>query len=203
MKLFGISGAQGAGKTTMLNELATMGYTVDDFKVSRAVQKLLAWDTLENVMLAPKTMMIFQVEIFKQKYARDFALNSSSDLDAPDAMILTERTFADLFAYTSLWTRKFIDRGELSAEIGVEFINEYASSCRQAQQELYDGVILLPLMDHVVWEHDANRASFEDACTVFDYTSAFTRQSLVPTHTITSKSVADRASEAKTFFSTF
>ena len=36
--LFGISGAQGAGKSTTLKELQKRGWVVDDFKVSRSVQ---------------------------------------------------------------------------------------------------------------------------------------------------------------------
>ena len=98
IKLVGVSGAQGAGKSTLLEGLKAKGWAVDSFKVSRAVQKKLGWDSLERVMDDVHTMQRFQEEVLHQKLLRDFDMGRLET----SGVVLTERTFADIAAYTWL-----------------------------------------------------------------------------------------------------
>lgn len=217
MKLIGISGAQGAGKSTLLKELAARGWAVDDFKVSRAVQTALGWDTLERVMDSPETMMQFQTEVFKQKLTRDSHLSalviaplkthsgraySHSSQDTKTSIMLTERTFADILAYTSHWCWKFVDEHRLNIKTAIDFLVEYTIDCQNAQLKIYSGAILLPFMDHVIWEADPNRAKRSDVDLIFENIEKFMERRTPITHrrmTISSKSVPDRVTEVERF----
>ena len=48
--VIGISGPQGAGKSSLLKELSARGYYVDNFKVSRQVQSDFRFDSLEQAI---------------------------------------------------------------------------------------------------------------------------------------------------------
>lgn len=167
MSIYGISGAQGAGKSTVLKVLADRGWKVDQFKVSRAVQAQLGWDNLDRVMDSPETMMAFQDEVFNQKFKNDSALSRNED-------IFTERTFADIYAYTSHWTEKFMTAGRMTNGEGRTFIANYRMKCQYAQDKVYGGkIILIPLMDHMPWDNDPNRAKKEEATTIFNKIEEF------------------------------
>jgi predicted ATPase len=197
-KVVGLSGAQGGGKSTLLSELCSRGYTVDAFKVSRAVQKQLGWETLERVMDSPQTMMTFQQEVWRQKYHNDKKLKGIGG-----DFILTERTFADIAAYTTSWTWKFVDKGDLSLTEASDFLTPYLGSCSRAQLEVYDAVLLLPFARGVVkWEADPHRASLDDADSVYESVVRFTEgRSFLsqPRFTITERRVLDRADQVETF----
>lgn len=220
MNVVGISGAQGGGKSSLLAELKIRGWRVDDFKVSRAVQAQLGWDTLERVMDDPLTMQTFQNEVIRQKYNRDMVLGAKmwhefeprekgDDEDKSitlaigphtnrDHYILTERTFADIYAYTALWTWKFVDRGQLQIPDAMSFLVEYTRRCREFHNTVYRGVVLLPLMDHVPWQDDTNRAKKEDASRVYEDVEMFVEKKQgisIPRMTITKATVSDRADQ--------
>lgn len=162
-KIFGISGAQGAGKSTLLNELETKyGYRVDKFKVSRAVQKQLGWETLDRVMDNPTSMMAFQEEVLNQKNIRDLELKGGSD-----EIVLTERTFADIFAYAKSWATKFKTLDQMTRHEHDDFVRTFFKKAYEAQHTIYAGTILLPYMSHMVWEEDPNRASLSDVNSVY------------------------------------
>ena len=195
--IVGISGAQGAGKSSLLAELAKRGWTLDSFKVSRAVQSQLGWDSLDRVMDSPETMMEFQNEVFEQKYKNDLAISLRSN-----AMTLTERTFADILAYTSFWTWNFVEQHRLRMNDAMNFLMPFTDKCVKAQDEIYSGVVLLPLMPHVVWEEDANRAKLEDAQTIYEDVEAFMKKRMPLTSryiTISTKTVEERADQVEHF----
>lgn len=192
-----LSGAQGGGKTSLLNELKLRGYHVDDFRVSRAVQAQLGWESLDRVMESPKTMMEFQEEVFRQKYTNDFGLRVHSNVHT-----LVERSFADIAAYTTTWMWKFIDRGDITFEQAMEWLTPYVRRCTQAQQEVYQGMIILPMMSHVVFEHDPHRAKKEDVDAVFENLERFMERGTFisfPKLTITAKSISERADQVEAF----
>ena len=202
MKVIGLSGSQGAGKSTLLTELTARGWDLDQFRVSRAVQAALGWASLDRVMDAPDTMMAFQEEVFAQKQKNDAALKA----DPSDKIILTERTFADIFAYTTRWTWKFVDDGRMTMDAALQFLLPYTNKCKTAQHEIYAGTLLLPLMEHVVWENDPNRAKFEDAALIFEDIENFFERKLAVVHrrkTITGITVAERADQAEYFLNGF
>jgi predicted ATPase len=204
MKIVGLSGAQGGGKTSLLNELEKRGWAVDRFKVSRAVQAQLGWETLGRVMDSFETMKEFQQEVWQQKFNNDLALSQTPGartIDAKGHVILTERTFADIFSYTCLWSRKFLEAGHPQPHEVLDFLPPYSTKCAEAQNLVYSGVILLPLMDHIVFEDDTHRASREDVEEVYAGVQTFMakRAGEIPLMTITAKTVSDRADEVETF----
>ena len=193
--IVGISGAQGGGKSSLLNKLKEWGYKVDDFRVSRAVQAELGWDSLERVMDTPDTMMAFQEQVFKQKLKNDGVLAKA------DELVLTERTFADIYAYTCLWMGKFIQHGVIDQTEGTVWLADYRVKCLNAQIDVYSGTLLLPLMPHIVFENDPHRAKQEDAEKVYKLITRFTYglADEVPFYKITQESVVHRATEVEHF----
>jgi predicted ATPase len=194
MIVVGLSGAQGGGKSSLLKELMARGWELDQFRVSRAVQAQLGWDSLDRVMDSPETMMAFQQEVLKQKYEHDVALAR----DESNTVILTERTFADINAYTHSWAWKFVDQGKLGLQEAVKFLMGYTTACQFGQRECYAATLLLPLMEHVVFEQDPHRAKQENAHTVYEEMERFIDVKMPIDYkklVITCKTVEDRATE--------
>lgn len=152
-KLIGLSGPQGGGKTTLLNGLKEKGIYVDDFKVSREVQKQLGWERLTNVMSDPTTMMAFQVKVRDVKYVRELENRQRTDAE----FILTERTFADIVSYTQLWCWELCDAGKWEVSEAIQFLVDFTERCRE-NQKVYAGNLMLPSMPHVQWQADPHRA---------------------------------------------
>lgn len=208
MKVVGLSGAQGAGKSTLLIELMARGWQLDQFRVSRAVQAQLGWDTLENVMASPTTMMEFQNEVLRQKQKHDFELKElpgARTMDPQGDVILTERTFADIMAYTNQWTWRFVDGGQMTLGEAIGFLTDFTHRCAKAHNEIYAGTLLLPMMSHVVWEEDPNRAAQADTESVFEDIERFMERKAHVMHKrfrITGKTVAERADQVDTFLRT-
>lgn len=211
MIVVGISGAQGAGKTTLVNELAARGWRVDDFKVSRAVQQELGWKSLETVMDSWETMVTFQEQVLLQKRNHDLMLAAKANTEfAPipgvtsdnDRVIIVERTFADICAYTNLWTWKFVDSRRISLTEAIAFLADYAQRCGRAHNEIYSGTVLVPLMDHIVWEEDKHRAKQEDATAMFQDVERFMDRKVHITLArmrTTAKTTSDRADQVEAF----
>lgn len=127
--LVALSSSQGAGKTTILSKLKELGFKVVDRKTSRSI--LDEWGVpLDEINRTPELTIKFQEEIIRRKYADDISQHDQS----PDEIVFTERTFADLFAYTM-------------AAIGSQnsyssWINDYYEQCMLYQQ-CYDKVFYL------------------------------------------------------------
>lgn len=192
-----ISGAQGGGKTSLLAELKKRGYHVDDFKVSRAVQFKLGWASLEHVMESPQTMMAFQEQVFNEKLQNDRTLHLSSN-----TVTFTERSFADIVAYTCTWMWRFVDRGDIELDEAIAWLAEYTKGCTAAQTEIYDGVILLPMMGHVVFQEDPHRAKKEDIRPVYETLERFMEMPAFinfPKLVVTAKTIEERADQVETW----
>lgn len=208
MKVVGLSGAQGAGKSSMLLELRARGWTLDEFRVSRAVQKQLGWDSLARVMDSPDTMIQFQNEVFRQKYEHDLELNdliAARTMDPKGHVILTERTFADIWAYTSMWTWRFHDQRKMGFSEALHFLTPFTEKCARAQAEVYSGVLLLPFMNHITFEDDTHRASRADVDSVYEDVDIFVERKTpqLPKLYITTQTVSDRADQVETFLRSF
>lgn len=200
-RLIGLSGAQGAGKSTLLKALMARGWALDTFRVSRAVQAELGWSSLDSVMSSFDTMVDFQERVFVQKYKNDLRLHSS-----PEPIVLTERTFADICAYTQLWTWRFIDNGGVPHSTGVDFLLEFTRLCASAHSEVYNGTMLLPFMSSVTWENDEHRADFADIDQVFADIQRFLELKVPIDHrrlNIVSSSVDGRVAEVEEFLRSF
>lgn len=215
MKVVGLSGAQGAGKSTLLIELMARGWQLDQFRVSRAVQAQLGWDTLENVMSSPQTMMEFQNEVLRQKQNHDATLaimvqaSTVNGLTGPTPdpkleIILTERTFADIVAYTNQWAWRFVDDGRMTLGEAIGFLTDFTQRAARAQNEIYSATIMLPMMKHVVWEEDPNRAAQKDTESVMEDIERFMERkaNMQKRFMITGKTVIERADQVETFLRT-
>ncbi len=117
-----ISGAQGSGKTTILDHLKTaFKYSNVGFvgrKTSRSILK--EWNiTLNDLDDNPDLAIKFQEEIFTRKKVDDF-----ETLDNP--IVITERSMLDLLTYTMFTLGK---RNELS-----DWIDDYAQRLIDANQ---------------------------------------------------------------------
>lgn len=156
-KIIGLSGPQGAGKSTLLEGLRTRGITVDDYKVSRAVQAELGWHSLERATHDLETMILFQNKILQAKYLREEENRHRNDVD----VILVERTFADIISYVQLWASKLVQTQKCSFKDGYTFTRNFADNCAD-KQSIYSGVAYLPSMPNVKWQHDPHRAKQED-----------------------------------------
>jgi len=125
--LFAVSGPQGCGKSTVLNELKTRGFNVIERKTARSI--LEDWNTNLDVIYADHTLhMKFQDEILKRK------IEDENNLPQGETFF-TERSFADLFVYTSQNLSKYNECND--------WLNEYYSKCCKAQQN-YADVFYIP-----------------------------------------------------------
>ena len=205
MKLIGLSGAQGAGKSTLLKALMDKGWTLDQFRVSRAVQAQLGWEKLDNVMKSPETMMQFQEAVFEQKLKNDYALRElppPRTMEVKGNVMLTERTFADVDAYTTQWTWRFVDQGRMTTFDAMIFLSKFHKKCVHAQLECYAGTIMLPFMKHVAWEDDPNRAAKNDVAAIYEHIERYMDARDFISHpklVITAKSVDDRVGQTEQF----
>lgn len=91
--LVAISGSQGSGKSTVLQELETLGFNTIKRKTSRSILK--DWNiSLAEVNSDPTLTTRFQDEIIKRKANDEVGAVKSKEL------YFTERTYADLFTYS-------------------------------------------------------------------------------------------------------
>lgn len=199
MPLIGISGAQGAGKGTVLTALTEKQWKVDTFKVSRAVQEALGWSSLKTVYDSFDTMQHFQNEIFNKKLANDLVLRNQPEI------ILTERTFADIAAYTAFWTWELVQHGKVMMDEASTFLTSFTKRCANAQYDVYAGTVLIPLMPHmrqtIIDEADVHRADVKSADSIFDDVERFleTYVPYTPRLRISSETVNDRVIEIERF----
>lgn len=125
--LLAVSGSQGAGKTTVLNELTKARFKVIERKTSRSI--LSDWGvTLAEVNNNHDLTIKFQEEILKRKLEDESEAVTSSDI------WFTERTFTDLFVYALVALGKDNEYNE--------WLDGYYEKCKAAQ-ESYDAVFYL------------------------------------------------------------
>ena len=125
--LVAISGSQGTGKSTLLETLSTHFPTVSR-KTSRSI--LSDWNvTLSRVNNDHDLTIKFQEEILKRKIEDELIFAQD-----PDAVFLTERTYADLFVYALVALGKDNQYSD--------WLDEYYVKCENAQRS-YVGVFYL------------------------------------------------------------
>lgn len=125
MNIIAVSGGSGSGKSTTLSGLDTMGYGIISIKTARSV--LADWHlTLQEVYADVELTMKFQDELIERKF-RDEENSALSVMTLGGGPILfTERTYADLFAFTT------INLGKHS--ITTKWLDQYYKKCIQYQQ---------------------------------------------------------------------
>lgn len=110
-----ISGSQGCGKTTILQELKQEGFNVVERKTARSI--LNDWGvSLDVVNQNFDLKKAFQAELVKRKY------NDEIELALSDELYFTERSFADLFTYSLI---AFGQYNEFD-----EWLDQYYDECK-------------------------------------------------------------------------
>lgn len=196
MTVIAISGAHGSGKSTLLEALKGRGFAVDDFKVSRAVQAALGYSTLQEATSTADRVIEFQTRIITEKHQHDLALL------AKPGIILVERSFADIWTYTSHWIWSLESKGDIHYTKAVQFTSSFLKDCIAYQQAIYGGVVLVPLMPHIKREDDPNRADYSFADEHFDGTRKFQERTFansVRTLIIDTKTVEQRVDQVEQF----
>lgn len=165
-KMIAFSGTHSTGKSTTINDLKSVqDFYVDDFKVSRSVQKKFGYSTLEEAYETPEQLIEFQMEILGQKVDHDGELLDNPRLK--NKTIIVERSLFDVAAYTHLWVKKVLS-SERSWHLPSEYREElrlwtdaFTKKCLIMQSQLYSGVALFLINDGVIFEQDANRAGYD------------------------------------------
>lgn len=151
--LIAISGSQGSGKSTVLEELEKKGREVVPTKFARTI--LDDWGvTLEEVNNSHDLTIKFQDELIKKKWMVEQNAKTKHLYHNPaqrnrDNIVFTERTFADLFTYA------LIDLGRSNDYS--EWLNNYYDECLTHCQ-MYDHVYYIRSGKFPV-EHDGVRGS--------------------------------------------
>jgi len=142
--LIAISGSQGSGKSTIVDELVKEGKLAIKRKSARSILK--EWNvTLQEVNDDADLTMKFQETISNRKFHDE----EEAILSRDNQLWFTERTHADLFAYA------LVSLGKDNRY--TEWLNEYYSSCLKYSQ-LYDAVYYLKSGSFSI-QHDGTRGS--------------------------------------------
>lgn len=166
--LVAISGSQGSGKSTILQQIYERGYNIVERKTSRSI--LEDWGvTLKEVNDDPQLTMKFQEEITKRKFEDEhFAMKST-------AVWFTERTHADLFTYA------LVSLGKDNTYS--DWLNEYYRTCMNHNQD-YRAVYYLRA-GHFSIEHDGTRGSNVHYSRMVDLTMLDLTRQMVHTSKLT------------------
>lgn len=137
MKIVSICGAQGEGKTTVLNELKRLGYSVVERKTSRSILSELDM-SLEEVNKYPPLTKYFQ-NLIIERHSQIFLKRAQCEHQmTPDLfggeVVFIERSFADIFTYALMALGSFNDYSD--------FMDEYYERCKSLQNR-FDKVICL------------------------------------------------------------
>ena len=120
--LVAIAGSQGAGKSSVLAELAKQGYQTITRKTSRSI--LTDWNvTLDQINSDSDLTKKFQEEIIIRKFNDEYeAVNSPN-------IVFTERTYGDLFTYSLFSIGKYNEFNE--------WTDNYFEQCMRYQQSYH------------------------------------------------------------------
>lgn len=162
MSIVAISGTQGCGKTTTINQMIELRYKADNFSTARYVQDLFKVSSLNEILSKPyEVIKSFQQAILEVKFERDSYHAQSSDY------FVVERCFADIYAYASTWAEKDLGKSEEDQALYKAWVNsEYRNACFNNQDAIdYEVIMLGPLQS---FEADPKRASEDDRFIVHD-----------------------------------
>ena len=172
--LIAVSGSQGSGKSTIIQQLSDKGLNTVGRKTSRSI--LTEWGvSLSEVNDNPELTMKFQEEISNRKYIDEAAAIDSDDL------WFTERTHADLFTYALVSLGK--DNKYSS------WLNDYHKMCMEYNQA-YAGVYYLRA-GHFNIEDDGTRGSGIHYSRMVDLVMLDTTQQMVQAGKLTTVDTPD------------
>lgn len=162
--LLAVSGSQGSGKSTVLNELAALGYKVIERKTSRSI--LSDWGvSLSEVNNNPELTIKFQDEILSRKYQDELVSAMSNEI------VFTERTFVDLAVYALVALGKDNEYNE--------WLNSYFEKCTELQYRLYRAIFYLQA-GHFQPVHDGVRSINKHYSTLVDLAMSHYTELMTP-----------------------
>lgn len=148
--LVAVSGTHGSGKSAILEGLsANSQFTIDTFKVSRAVQEELGVENLQDLLTSFYKMKDYQEKVFEYKWSHDSSLAKAED----SKLVLTERSFFDIAAYTEIW----VSRLNRTSEAQRAWFADFKARCIDAQR-IYNGLVIVHAHPNIPFKLDPNRA---------------------------------------------
>lgn len=126
--LYAISGSQGQGKTTVINELRSNNYNIVLNQTSRSILKDWGYSLNEVNRYLPLTVK-FQDEILKRH------INNIEHAASGSSPYIGERSFADIFSYALFVVGPFNEYDN--------WLNEYFEKCKLAQKTYISSVFYL------------------------------------------------------------
>jgi len=186
-KIIGMTGAHGTGKSATLehikNDPIIDNIKVDDYKFSRSVLKALG-QTLEEATATVESTMSFQTKVLDSVRRRNHLLK----LLEPQGDVTThlvDRSVADVYAYTRLWSEKNgIDR---------EWFEKYEAKCAE-MVSAYDIIFVFPT-GKIPFVDDGIRAKEDTQAAIAQYIDEFLAKYAKRFYVVQSTSIEDRASE--------
>lgn len=151
MSLFGLTGAHGTGKSTIIKGVQPFGVNVIESSLSRNAQARLGWANLKPAEESEENMWHLQEAILAAMYDRDqSALGSGTP-------ILVDRTPADVWSYVDLWSIRLLSKG---LKVDEEHKRDFKNRCRVMASH-YSHHIIVPISDAVPFVAENNRADLE------------------------------------------
>jgi len=190
-KIIGVSGAHGTGKSVAIDKVKELNskdpyIIVDDFKVSRTVLAELGM-TLEEATANAEVTKIYQTMVLRKKIHRDgfsLKLNYPHLQHNPlERHFLVDRSVADIYAYTKLWTEK--------NNIEEKWFTEFEERCI-AGMSAYDMILLFPI-GVFAFVDDGIRAKEDTQAKHQAYTQEFIEKHAKSYKIIDAVSIEDRA----------
>jgi predicted ATPase len=163
MKLVGISGAQGQGKSTTINELAKQeGFIRSEVQTARSI--LTGWQlTLNEVNKYPPLKVRFQEELLR-RHEQAITLNPVTKT-LEHGIVLIERTFADIFVYAMVSLGAYNDYSD--------WLEDYYRRCAKAQEEHFEHVFYLTGRQNYTPEEDGVRSTNKFFASMVDHQIAY------------------------------
>lgn len=145
--IYGLTGAHGTGKSTIIKGVKEFGVNVVESSLSRIAQANLGWKDLSPVEQSEENMWKFQEQILAAMFDRDIAILESRQLT------LVDRTPADVWGYVALWSSRIGKVDETRARV-------FKGQCR-ALAAKYAEFIFVPISEAIPFVAEPNRAGID------------------------------------------
>lgn len=169
VKLIGLTGAHGTGKSTVLKTLRERGYHVLDESLARKAQSQLGFG-VESAPSIPN-MMRLQDQVAQLMIERDqFALTLSDT--AKDGIVFVDRSPIDVVGYSDLWAKENYEDLSIRPLSSLQVKEANQVRFRRLMMHLVDSyaaVAFFPLDDAIPFVAESGRASEETRVTLQEF----------------------------------
>ena len=203
--IVGLSGAQGTGKSTIIDGMCerfdtrfflsmttaddSAHWRVRQSHISRTVQEKLGWPDLASGVKNEKTMWEFQNAVLDALDERDSKIQTSG----AGQVTLVDRTPIDVCCYTEHWLTGM--RGQFTVAT-VASMAAFRFRCYQLMQR-YSICIYVPIIPEIPFVQEARRADEESQKTIDQMIASTIAMRHFRHHQLVSVSVEDRLNEVE------